>query len=63
VPPERLWANRGLKTRAEPEVVPALRNLVTAATALREWIRTLLAVLLGRVLGRRGCVGRRRPWM
>lgn len=37
VPVERLWANPdcGLKTRAWDEVVPALRNLVAAAGAVR----------------------------
>lgn len=38
VPVERLWVNPdcGLKTRQWSEVVPALRNLVAAAKALRE---------------------------
>ncbi|GAA5154537.1 5-methyltetrahydropteroyltriglutamate--homocysteine S-methyltransferase [Pseudonocardia eucalypti] len=38
VPLERLWANPdcGLKTRGEAEVVAALRNLVSAARAVRE---------------------------
>ena len=37
VPADRLWANPdcGLKTRAEAEVVPSLRNLVAAAKAAR----------------------------
>jgi 5-methyltetrahydropteroyltriglutamate--homocysteine methyltransferase len=37
VPAHRLWANPdcGLKTRAEAEVVPSLRNLVAAAEAAR----------------------------
>jgi 5-methyltetrahydropteroyltriglutamate--homocysteine methyltransferase len=37
VPAERLWANPdcGLKTRGEVEVVAALRNLVSAAHAVR----------------------------
>jgi 5-methyltetrahydropteroyltriglutamate--homocysteine methyltransferase len=37
VPPDRLWVNPdcGLKTRACDEVVPALRNMVAAAGAVR----------------------------
>ncbi len=37
IPPERLWVNPdcGLKTRAWDEVVPALRNMVSAAQSLR----------------------------
>ncbi len=37
LPAERLWVNPdcGLKTRDWPEVIPALRNLVAAAKALR----------------------------
>jgi 5-methyltetrahydropteroyltriglutamate--homocysteine methyltransferase len=36
--PDRLWANPdcGLKTRAEPETVAALTNLVAAARRVRE---------------------------
>jgi len=38
IPPERLWVNPdcGLKTRAWPETVAALRNMVQAAQAVRE---------------------------
>ncbi|MFZ5521111.1 MAG: 5-methyltetrahydropteroyltriglutamate--homocysteine S-methyltransferase [Pseudomonadota bacterium] len=38
IPPERLWVNPdcGLKTRQWPEVIPALRNMVSAARALRQ---------------------------
>ena len=38
IPPQRLWVNPdcGLKTRQWEEVIPALRNLVAAARALRE---------------------------
>ncbi|HLU76274.1 MAG TPA: 5-methyltetrahydropteroyltriglutamate--homocysteine S-methyltransferase [Burkholderiales bacterium] len=37
IPPERLWVNPdcGLKTRTWEEVIPALRNMVAAAKALR----------------------------
>jgi 5-methyltetrahydropteroyltriglutamate--homocysteine methyltransferase len=37
IPAERLWINPdcGLKTRTWPEVIPALRNMVAAAQALR----------------------------
>lgn len=37
IPPERLWINPdcGLKTRQWAEVIPALRNMVAAAQALR----------------------------
>lgn len=37
IPAERLWVNPdcGLKTRQWPEVIPALRNMVAAAKALR----------------------------
>ncbi len=37
IPAERLWINPdcGLKTRQWPEVIPALRNMVAAATSLR----------------------------
>ena len=37
LPPDRLWVNPdcGLKTRAWPEVAPALQNLVEAARTLR----------------------------
>jgi 5-methyltetrahydropteroyltriglutamate--homocysteine methyltransferase len=37
VPAQRLWVNPdcGLKTRQWPEVIPALRNMVAAAKALR----------------------------
>ncbi|HBM59764.1 MAG TPA: 5-methyltetrahydropteroyltriglutamate--homocysteine S-methyltransferase, partial [Citreicella sp.] len=38
IPAERLWVNPdcGLKTRAWPETLAALRNLVAAAAALRK---------------------------
>jgi 5-methyltetrahydropteroyltriglutamate--homocysteine methyltransferase len=38
VPAERLWVNPdcGLKTRQWPEVIPALRNMVSAAKTLRQ---------------------------
>lgn len=38
IPPEHLWVNPdcGLKTRQWSEVIPALRNMVAAARALRE---------------------------
>jgi len=38
IPPERLWVNPdcGLKTRAWPETVAALRNMVAAARTVRE---------------------------
>ncbi|HEX5400308.1 MAG TPA: 5-methyltetrahydropteroyltriglutamate--homocysteine S-methyltransferase, partial [Verrucomicrobiae bacterium] len=38
IPPERLWMNPdcGLKTRRWKEVIPALKNLVTAARSARE---------------------------
>lgn len=38
IPKERLWVNPdcGLKTRRWEEVIPALRNLVTAAKSARE---------------------------
>ncbi|MBB5217126.1 5-methyltetrahydropteroyltriglutamate--homocysteine S-methyltransferase [Parapusillimonas granuli] len=38
IPAERLWVNPdcGLKTRAWSEVIPALKNMVAAARALRE---------------------------
>ena len=38
IPSERLWVNPdcGLKTRGWPEVLPALKNMVTAAHRLRE---------------------------
>lgn len=37
IPPERLWVNPdcGLKTRAWPETVAALANMVAAAGKLR----------------------------
>jgi 5-methyltetrahydropteroyltriglutamate--homocysteine methyltransferase len=37
VPPQRLWVNPdcGLKTRSWQEVLPALRNMVSAAKRLR----------------------------
>ena len=41
IPPERLWVNPdcGLKTRQWEEVLPALRNMVTAAQELRASIQ------------------------
>jgi 5-methyltetrahydropteroyltriglutamate--homocysteine methyltransferase len=38
IPTERLWVNPdcGLKTRSWEEVIPALRNMVTAAKQLRQ---------------------------
>jgi 5-methyltetrahydropteroyltriglutamate--homocysteine methyltransferase len=38
IPPQRLWVNPdcGLKTRAWEEVMPALKNMVSAARSLRE---------------------------
>ena len=37
IPPDRLWVNPdcGLKTRDWPEVLPSLRNMVSAAKTLR----------------------------
>jgi len=40
IPPQRLWVNPdcGLKTRTWEEVIPALQNMVKAATRLRETV-------------------------
>jgi 5-methyltetrahydropteroyltriglutamate--homocysteine methyltransferase len=46
IPPERLWVNPdcGLKTRAYPETIPSLENLVAAAREVRATHATASAV-------------------